>query len=71
MVAPADKPRADAFEALIIEIRLEKDGTGEGRTGGPDRLHVGPQGEVLELESYGSAPVWISPLKVVSETPAR
>ena len=67
VAAPADKPRADTYDALVIEIRLKKDGTGEGRTGAPERLKLGAQGEVLELEAYGSAPVWISPLKVVSE----
>jgi hypothetical protein len=69
VTAPADgsKPRADTYEALVIEIHLEKDGTGEGRTGAPERLKLGKQGEVLELEAYGSAPVWISPLKIVSE----
>jgi hypothetical protein len=64
--APADgsNPRADVHEFLVVEVRLDKDGKGEGRTAGAERLRYNKETAALELDRYGTEPVWIRNLHV-------
>src|SRR5262245_3009512 len=66
ITAPKDgaNPRADTHEFLAVEIRLDKSGKGEGRTAGPDRLRYNKEADTLEIDRYGSEPVWIKELRV-------
>jgi len=65
---PADgsNPNADTYDYLIVEVRLDKTGKGEGRTAGPQRLRYDKASSTLEIVSYASEPVWIKDLKVVA-----
>ena len=65
---PADgsNPNADTYDFLIVEIRLDKTGKGEGRTAGPQRLRYDKAASTLEIVSYATEPVWIKDLKVVA-----
>ena len=60
-------PGAEVHDFLVVEIRLDKAGKGEGRTSGPAGLRVGKDGATLELDSYGASPVWIDKIQVVGE----
>jgi hypothetical protein len=73
--APADgtNPRADTYDFLAVEVRLDKAGKGEGRTAGPQRLRYNSDTGTLELDRYRAEPVWIKDVRVVDATvpPAR
>src|SRR5262245_46923318 len=67
LAAPKDgtNPRADVYDFLAVEVRLDKDGKGEGRTAGPERLRYNKEAGTLELDRYGVEPVWVKELRVV------
>jgi len=66
---PADgsNPRADTHDFLVVEVRLDKDGKGEGRSAGAERLRYNAKTAALELDRYGTEPVWIRNLAVAPE----
>jgi hypothetical protein len=66
LTAPSANPGADTYEFLVVEVRLGKDGKGEGRTATPQRLRYNKEKDALELDRYGVEPVWIKDLRVVS-----
>jgi hypothetical protein len=65
VTAPKDAPKADTYDFLVIEVRLDKSGKGEARTAGPARLTYNKEAGALELDRYGVEPVWVKDLKVV------
>jgi hypothetical protein len=67
--APADgsRPQADTHEFIVVEIRLDKAGKGEGRTAGAERLRYNQKTKALELDRYGAEPVWLDKLQVVTK----
>ena len=68
VTAPKDAPKADTYDFLVIEVRLDKAGKGEARTAGPARLRYNKELGALELDRYGVEPVWVKDLKVVPAT---
>lgn len=70
---PADgtNPRADVHDFLVAEIRLDKDGKGQGRTAGPEQLHYSKEAGTLDVDRKGAMPVWIEKLRVVAPKPAQ
>jgi len=63
--APSNRPKADAYDFLVVDIRLDKDGKGEGRTAGPERLRYDQKEGALTVDRSGAEPVWIRELSVV------
>ena len=64
--APATHPRADAHDFLLVEIVLDKDGKGHGRTAGPEVLRYDARAGTLELDRYAQQPVRIDGVRVVA-----
>ena len=63
--APATNPHADAHDFLVVEIVLDKDGKGQGRTAGPEVLRYDARAGTLELDRYAQQPVRIDEVRVV------
>jgi hypothetical protein len=52
-----NRPRTMANPFTLIEMRLAKDGNGEGRMAVATRIAKSNDGKTIELENYGIAPV--------------
>ena len=63
--APATNPHADTHDFLVVELVLDKDGKGQGRTAGPESLRYDARAGALELDRYVPEPVRIENLRVV------
>lgn len=61
--APATKPHADTHDFLVVEVVLDKDGKGQGRTTGPAGLRY--DAGTLELDPDIPEPVRIENVRVV------
>jgi hypothetical protein len=59
------RPQADTYDFLVVDIRLDREGTGEGRTAGPERLHYDRDAQALTVNRSGVEPVWIQGLSLV------
>jgi hypothetical protein len=51
------QPRTMDYPFTIIEMRLDKDGKGEGRMAAGTRISRSKDGKTVELENYGISPV--------------
>jgi hypothetical protein len=63
----ANRPRTIDYPFTIIELRLNRDGVGEGKMSLATRITVDKEHQQIELENYGSQPVL---LKTVRREPA-
>jgi hypothetical protein len=69
--APATNPHADTHDYLVVEVVLDKDGKGEGRTAGPESLRYDARAGTLELDRYVPEPVRIDHVRVVGPAEDR
>jgi hypothetical protein len=63
----ANRPRTIDYPFTIIELRLNRDGVGEGKMSIATKITVDKEHQQIELENYGSQPVL---LKTVRREPS-
>jgi hypothetical protein len=64
----ANRPRTIDYPFTFIEIRLNRDGEGEGKMSIATRVNFDKKKNVIELETYASEPVRLQKVRVVSKT---
>jgi hypothetical protein len=73
-LTPAERSkqhRTDEHEFLLVEIRLDKHGKGEGKTADGTRVSVNKYTGGLEVDQYSAEPVKLINVEVFTPTPKR
>jgi hypothetical protein len=60
-----DQPRSADYEFLLMEIRLGKDGKGEGKLVPLAKINYNEVSRTVEIENYGSEPVRLTKVEVL------
>jgi hypothetical protein len=60
----SSRPRSSEYDFMTCEIRLDKDGVGEGRLAPWTRVRFDAKKHVIELENYGIEPVRLTQVTV-------
>jgi len=60
-----EQPRTVDYPFTLIEIRLKKDGTGEGKISVATKITLNKKDNTVELENYQSEPVRLTNVRVV------
>jgi hypothetical protein len=58
------QPRTIDYPFTIIEMRLDKEGKGEGRMAAGTKISKSKDGKTIELENYGISPVALNEIKL-------
>jgi hypothetical protein len=58
------QPRTIDYPFTIIEMRLDKEGKGEGRMAAGTKISKSKDGKSIELENYGISPVALNEIKL-------
>jgi hypothetical protein len=66
-----NQPRSSEYEFLLIEIRLDKDGKGQGKLAGGAKVEFDKESNTVEIENYGIEPVRLTEVKVVGPKPKK
>ncbi len=61
-----DLPRVSNFPFTLIEIHLDKAGSGEGRMAVAARIQTARDGETIVIENYGTSPVALNNITMAS-----
>jgi hypothetical protein len=61
--------RTDEFEFLLVEIRLDKQGKGEGRTAEGTKVRFNKDTRSLEIDQYSAEPVKLINVEVFTPKP--
>jgi hypothetical protein len=64
----AERPRTIDYPFTLFEIRVGKDGRGEGKMAVATKIQFDGRTKTIELENYASEPVRLNNVKVTSET---
>ncbi len=64
----ANRPRTIDYPFTFIEIRLDRDGKGEGKMSIATRVNFDKKKHMIELETYASEPVRLQAVHVTSKT---
>jgi hypothetical protein len=59
-----NQPRTIDYPFTLIEMRLDKDGNGEGRMASAVKISKSKDGKTIELENYGISPVALNQIKL-------
>ena len=59
-----NQPRTIDYPFTIIEMRLDKEGKGEGRMAAGTKISKSKDGKTIELENYGISPVALNEIKL-------
>jgi hypothetical protein len=59
-----NQPRTMDYPFTLIEMRLDKDGNGEGRMAVATKIQKSKDGKTIELENYGISPVALNEIKL-------
>jgi hypothetical protein len=59
-----NNPRSADYEFLLAEIRLNKNGKGEGKLAGGAKISYDREKKVVEIENYGQEPVRLTEVTV-------
>jgi hypothetical protein len=59
-----NQPRTMDYPFTVIEMRLDKDGNGEGRMAVATKISKSKDGKTIELENYGISPVALNEIKL-------
>ncbi len=59
----AKRPITSEYPFTIIELRVNKDGVGEGRLSALTRIRANKKEQTIELENYGDAPARLTEVK--------
>jgi hypothetical protein len=66
-----NQPRSTDYEFLLIEIRLDKDGKGQGKLAGAAKIDFNKESNTVEIENYGIEPVRLTQVTVVGPKPKK
>ena len=61
-----DLPRVSNFPFTLLEIHLDKAGSGEGRMAVAARIQTARDGETIVIENYGTSPVALNNITMAS-----
>jgi hypothetical protein len=61
----SNQPRSADYEFLLMEIRLDKDGKGEGKLVPLAQISYNEVSRTVEIENYGSEPVRLTKVEVL------
>lgn len=64
----ANRPRSVDYPFTLVEMRVDKNGEGEGKLSVATKINVDRKNKVLELETYASEPVHLEKVKVTPRT---
>jgi hypothetical protein len=59
-----NRPRSIDYPFTLMEIRVDRDGNGEGKLSVATKIHFDKKKNVIELENYASEPVRLNNVKV-------
>ena len=59
-----ERPRTIDYPFTLIEMRVDKDGDGEGKLSIATKINFDKKENVIELETYASEPVRLQNVKV-------
>jgi hypothetical protein len=59
-----NQPRSSDYPFTLVEIRLDKDGKGEGKASVATKISFDKDKNQVELENYSSEPVRLTTVKV-------
>jgi len=59
-----NRPRSIDYPFTLMEIRVDRDGNGEGKLSVATKIHFEKEKNVIELEDYASEPVRLNNVKV-------
>jgi hypothetical protein len=71
-LTPAERSkqrRSDEYDFLLVEIRLDKDGKGEGKTADGTKVSLNKSTGSLEIDKYSAQPVKLIHVEVVAPKP--
>jgi len=60
----ANQPRSIHYPFTLLEIRLDKDGHGEGKLSIATKIEVGAEGKEIQIENYATQPVRLQEVRV-------
>jgi hypothetical protein len=58
------RPRSSDYEFMLCEIRLNRDGTGEGKLAPMSKIAFDRKKQVIEIENYGLEPIRLTQVTV-------
>ena len=59
-----NQPRTIDYPFTLFEIRVNKDGEGEGKLAYATKIHFDKEKKIVEIENYSSEPVRLQNVKV-------
>ena len=59
-----NRPRVNDFPFTLLEMRLDKEGNGEGRMAVAARISTARDGETIEIENYAISPVALNNITI-------
>ena len=59
-----NRPRTSDYPFTLIDLRIARDGTGEGKASVATRITFNKQKQVVELENYASEPVRLNNVRI-------
>ena len=68
MAEAQQQPRTIDYPFSLFEIRVNKDGEGEGKLAYATKIRFDKDKKVMELENYASEPVRLNNVKVKTRT---
>lgn len=66
-----DRPRSADYEFLLMEIRLNKDGQGEGKMATAAKINYNEVSRTIEIENYSNEPVRLTKVEVIEPKPKK
>jgi hypothetical protein len=60
-----NRPRSIDYQFLLVEMRLNKDGKGEGKLASAAKVSYDKDTQTVEIENYGQEPVRLTQVEVV------
>ena len=61
----SNNPRSADYEFLLLEIRLDKEGKGQGKLAAAAKIDYNDVSRTIEIENYGTEPVRLTKVEVV------
>lgn len=66
-----NQPRSADYEFLLMEIRLNKNGQGEGKMATAAKISYNEVSRTIEIENYGIEPVRLTKVEVIEPKPKK